>query len=139
MSTGYRSQNRPAKRRSRNLKMAIEPLFQYRDSDTFFRREGIIKPAAWMLGRDAGVLENISNPAYLEITPAFEIPDGETELKPLNIKKGDLFIRLKYLEGTDTTDTQAKQHATKSRVTHALEVHDHENRYNVFRILGDLT
>ena len=139
MSTGYRSQNRPAKRRSRNLKMAIEPLFQFRDSNTFFRREGIVKPIARSLGRDAGVFINIDNPAYLEITPAFEIPDGQTELKPLDIQKGDLFIRLKYLNGTDTTDTQAKRHATRTRVTGSLEVHDHENRYNVFRILGDLT
>ena len=139
MSTGYRSQHRPAKRRSRNLKMAIEPLFQYRDGNTFFRREGIVKPIARRLGRDAGVFVDINNPAYLEITPAFEIPDGQTELKPLDIKKGDLFIRLKYLDGTDTTDTAAKRHATRSRVSGSLEVHTHENRYNVFRILGDLT
>ena len=138
MSTGYLSQHRPAKRRSRHLKMAIEPLFQYRTDTVFFRRVGIVKPIARRLGSNAEVFLGINNPAYLEITPAFEIPAGQTELQPLDILKGDLFIRLKYLHGTDTTDAQAKRHATRNRVTGSLEVHTHENRYNVFQILGDL-
>ena len=133
-TTGYRSIHRHARRRGRNLKLAIEPLFQFRNASApTYRREGILKPASRLLGRVSGAISAIENPAWLQITPAFE--DGER----LDIQPSDLFIRLKYLDGTQTTDADAIAFATRTRAQFSLEVHAFEIRYNMFRILGDLS
>lgn len=133
MSTGFRDSAMPARRRSRRRKLNIEPLFQYRDRDTTFRREGTIRPAAHLLGRVTEEISGISNPAYLQITPAFI--NGVR----LDIKRGDLFIRLKFLQGTATTDAAAIAHATGSRAKFSLEAHHFEILTNMYRILGDLS
>ena len=133
MATGFQSINKPARRRSRNLKVALEPLFQFRDRETTFRREGIVKPAVHLLAKLSDGVSTLTNPAYLQITPAFENEE------PLDIKESDLFLRLKYLDGEDTTDDDAIAHATRTRVHHSLEVHSFEIRYQMFRIIGDLT
>lgn len=144
MSSGFRSHQKPARRRSRNLKMAIEPLFQYRVIKDMndpnypaltLRRDGTIIPVARGLAMVNEAISAISNPAYLQITPAFE---GDPRV-PLDIKRGDLFVRLKYLDGTETTEAAAIEHIQRTRVNFSLEVHNYEIRYNMFQVLGDLT
>ena len=114
--------------------MAIEPFFQYRSDGTTYRRKGTLLPAPHLLGRFNDPVTTISNPAYLQITPAFE-----TDGSPLDVKRGDLFVRLKNLNGTATTDEEAIEHVQRTRVKDSFEAHHAENRFNMLRILGDLT
>lgn len=140
--SGFLSRNRPARRRSRNLKVSLEPLFQFRyeltadeiaDGAEYHRHEGVVRPASHLLGRTTGIGLTINNPAYLNITPAFQA-DGT----PLDIIRGDLFIRLKYINGEDTTDQEAIDFATDTRAKYSLQVVTFEIADNIFRILGDL-
>ena len=129
---GRPRRGRPAPRLGREMKSTLEPLFQWRrGSDETYRRVGLLTPAAHHQGRllSSVALTTLQNPAFLLFTPATE-DDGTV----LDIKSGDLFVRLQYLNGDDTTDEAAMEARHQVLTVHGSP----ENKLNSLRVLGEL-
>ena len=127
---------RVTRRVGRALKAnAKEDLLQWRREgfdnceEVIATRKGIVTPLSFRRGR--GLPEHITlltNPTFILINPARDMNDNL-----LDIAQGDLFVRLRYYQGLETTEADAF-----NAVHHVLTVHSFEEHFNGLRVLGDL-
>ena len=135
---------RPAPRLGREMKSALETVLQWRRGheptvevldENDERRKGILTPVAHQRGRHLrGVdLTVLQNPAYLLFTPSTN-SDGTL----LDIKAGDVFVRLKYYPQKDDESDSDYLNRMVDQRSQVLTVHSSEEKLGSLQILGEL-
>lgn len=153
------------RRLGRKLQTAEEALIHWRrrgDLDDCEQvteiRRGIVTPLSFQRGRDlpTGNVTFLKNPAFIIINPSNEPdPENEGQRRPLDIRQGDLFTRLKYHEKPYNNASEKRDYKIPfqqleperqdelkdialTAIHQVITVHSYEEQFNSVRILGDL-